>query len=68
MKAPKVKYLSKKIADDLRISLSGYPNAGPGCSITGMRKKFWGFGAYLVKSGSYVYKVPKSVYDRIYPY
>lgn len=58
----KVKYADKH--DYNRLKLFLYPNAGPNPNITGMRK-IYGPHAFLVKSGSYLYSVPKSVYDRI---
>jgi hypothetical protein len=33
------------------------PNAGPRPSITGMRNKYWGKDALLVKQGNYVYRI-----------
>jgi len=61
---PRTKYLTKKDARRLGISLSQYPNFGPNGNITGMRKLYYG-DAFLVKSGAYVYKVPKRVYDKV---
>lgn len=42
--------------------LNKFPNAGPDPNITGMRIRFWGNEAPLIKHGSYVYKVPVHVY------
>lgn len=50
------------------IDLSGYPSAGPNPSISGMKKMVWGIDAYVVKSGSYIYKVPGDLYRRIRGY
>jgi hypothetical protein len=57
-----VKYVKKK--DLGLIDLDNYPSAGPYPSVTGMRKKFWGENACIIKNGVYIYKVPKEVYDR----
>ena len=54
-----VKYANKSMK--MRLSLDQYPNAGPNPNITGMRH-IYGTYAYLVKSGSYLYNVPKDVY------
>lgn len=32
-------------------------------SIAGMKKQFYGKDALLVRCGSYIYNVPKSIYD-----
>lgn len=61
----KTKYLTKKDAERLGIDLSIYPSAGPRPNITGMKRLYWGKDALCVKSGSYVYHVPKDVYERV---
>lgn len=42
--------------------LWNYPNAGANASIKGMKRKFWGIDAYILKHGAYIYKVPYSIY------
>lgn len=39
-----------------------YPSFSASGSIKGMKEKFYGKNALLVKSGSYIYHVPASVY------
>lgn len=43
-------------------SLENYPSAGPYPNITGMRNKYWGQDAYIIRCGAYVYKVPSHVF------
>jgi len=59
-------YASKRKLKAMRISLDGYPSAGPNPSIKGMKKLFWGKDALVVKTGAYIYKVPEDVYGRLY--
>jgi len=61
-------YASAKKLKARGIDLSGYPSAGPNPSITGMKKLYWGIDAYVVKSGSYIYKVSGDLYRRIRGY
>ena len=61
-------YASKRKLKAMGISLDGYPSAGPHPSITGMKKLYWGIDAYVVKSGSYIYKVSGDLYRRISVY
>lgn len=48
---------------DLKHDLSIFPNFHKSGSIKGMKKKYYGSGALLIKSGSYIYKVTEEVYD-----
>jgi len=59
----KTKYVSVKEAGKYNLSL--YPNFSSTGSITGMKKKYYGKDATLVKSGSYIYNVPLDVYNSI---
>lgn len=43
-------------------SLENYPSAGPYPNITGMRNKYWGQDAYVIRCGAYAYKVPSHVF------
>ena len=50
------------------INLDAYPSAGPNANVTGMRNKYWGKDALIVKHGQYIYKVPWAVYGALAPY
>ena len=60
----RVKYMNKKLTQ--KYNLSQYPNFSVRGSVYGMKKKYYGAGALLVRSGSYIYNVPKFVYDAAY--
>ena len=61
---PRVKYMNKE--DKKIYNLSQYPNFSATGSIYGMKKLYYGMDALLVRSGSYIYKVPKEIYDAAY--
>lgn len=42
-----------------------YPNFHKSGSIRGMKERFYGKDAMLVRCGSYIYNVPKKVYNKI---
>lgn len=56
----KVKYL--KLKDGHKIHISNFPNFSASGSITGMKNKFYGKSALLVKCGSYIYNVSSQPY------
>lgn len=58
---PRVKYMDKY--DYQRHHLWQYPNFHASGSIQGMKDKYYGKDALLVRSGSFIYKVPPKVYD-----
>lgn len=60
----RVKYMNKELAK--RYNLSQYPNFSASGSVYGMKKHYYGTGALLVRSGSYIYKVPAFVYNAAY--
>lgn len=60
----KVRYM--KVAEAKRYNLDQYPNFHASGSITGMKQKYYGKDALLVRSGSYIYKVPVDVYYAAY--
>ena len=45
-----------------RLGISEYPNWGPNPNVTGLRKLYNLNKEYLVKCGSYVYRVNSSIY------
>ena len=59
---PRVRYMNKT---EKRIyNLSQYPNFSVTGSIAGIKKKYYGEDALLVRSGAWIYKVPHEVYSR----
>ena len=61
---PRVKYMNKE--DKKIYNLSQYPNFSATGSIYGMKKLYYGMDALLVRSGSWIYKVPREIYDAAY--
>ena len=59
---PRVKYMNK--TEKVIYNLSQYPNFSITGSIKGMKEKYYGRDALLVRSGSWIYKVPLDVYTR----
>ena len=57
----RVKYMNKEQKE--RYNLSQYPNFSATGSIYGMKKLYYGMDALLVRSGAWIYHVPKEVYD-----
>ena len=54
----RVKYIYK--ADKERLRLSDYPNFSASGSIYGMKKRYYGMDALLVRCGSWIYNVTSS--------
>jgi hypothetical protein len=48
---------TKQLNKDAKVNLSEFPNFHRTGSISGMKKKYYGKDALLVKSGSYIYNV-----------
>ena len=57
----RVKYLA--VADGKRMKIENYPNIHKSGSIKGMKEKYYGRNALLVRCGEYIYHVPQSIYD-----
>ena len=57
---------SLKVADGKKLGVSNYPNFSKTGSIAGMKKLYYGENALLVRCGSYIYNVPRKVYDKAY--
>lgn len=57
---PRVRYMNKIQAKIYH--LERYPNFSATGSIRGMKEKFYGRDALLVRSGSYIYHVPGRIY------
>lgn len=60
-----VRRVTREQARSAGVNLSKYPNAGPYPNVTGMRKKFWGDKAALLRVGPYVYNVSPEDYRRV---
>ncbi len=60
----RVRYM--RVADAKKYNLSQYPNFHASGSVSWMKRKFYGANALLVRSGSYIYKVPEEVYYAAY--
>ena len=58
---PRVKYMNKE--EKKIYNLFQYPNFSATGSIYGMKKLYYGMDALLVRSGSWIYKVPQEIYD-----
>lgn len=57
----KTKYMY--VADGKRINISQYPSIHKSGSVYGMKRLYWGRECFTVKCGSWIYKVPKEIYD-----
>lgn len=51
----RVKYIRK--ADGERLNLSRFPNFSATGSVIGMKRKYYGMNALLVRSGAWIYNV-----------
>lgn len=56
----RVKYMNKE--QKQQYNLSQYPNFSVTGNIYGMKKKYYGMDALLLRSGSWIYHVPADVY------
>lgn len=59
---PRCKYMNAEMKHIY--NLDRYPNFSATGSIKGMKEKFYGKNALLVRSGSYIYNVPQEIYDK----
>lgn len=59
----RTKYLSVKRKGEFNLSL--YPNFSITGSIKGMKAKYYGKDAMLVRCGAYIYNVPAEIYNAI---
>lgn len=46
-----------------RVGIEQYPNFHKSGSVRGMKKLYYGKDAMLVRCGSYIYNVPRGVYE-----
>lgn len=56
----RVRYMNKE--QKKLFNLSRYPNFSVTGSVRGMKEKYYGKDALLVRSGSWIYHVPPEVY------
>lgn len=64
---PKVRYLP--VSEGWQVNIESFPNFDKSGSILGMKKKYYGKDALLVRCGSYIYNVslcPNIYYSRAY--
>ena len=59
----RVKYLP--VAEGRRLHIEVFPNFSASGSIKGMKDKFYGKNALLVKCGSYIYNVGNAVCETL---
>ena len=50
------------VSDGKRLHIDNYPNFHKSGSIKGMKEKYYGKDALLVRCGSYIYNVPANIY------
>ena len=48
--------------EGMRVHIDEYPNFSATGSIKGMKEKYYGKDALLVRCGSYIYNVPANIY------
>lgn len=60
----RVRYMNKEMKNIY--NLEQYPNFSSTGSVRGMKEKYYGKDALLVRSGSWIYKVPANVYYAAY--
>ena len=54
---PRVRYL--QVAEGRRAGIEAFPNFDKSGSVIGMKKKYYGEDALLVRCGSYIYNVSR---------
>ena len=59
----RVKYLTQAEAIMYGVRLDKYPNFLASGSIKGMKEKFYGRDAMLVRCGAYIYNVDRNIYE-----
>lgn len=57
----RIKYLS--VTKGQKVHIEQYPNFHKSGSIKGMKEKYYGKNAMLVRCGNYIYNVPQRIYD-----
>ena len=57
----RIKYLS--VTKGQKVHIEQYPNFHKSGSIKGMKEKYYGKNAMLVRCGNYIYNVQQRIYD-----
>ena len=57
-----MRYPTVTVRKEFGSLLEKFPNAGPRCNVTGMKKLYWGENALCVRCGLYVYHVDADTY------
>lgn len=57
----RIKYLS--VTKGQKVHIEQYSNFHKSGSIKGMKEKYYGKNAMLVRCGNYIYNVPQRIYD-----
>ena len=57
----RVKYIS--VTRGQKVHIEQYPNFHKSGSIKGMKEKYYGKNAMLVRCGDYIYNMPQRIYD-----
>ena len=51
------------MAEGMRCHISDYPNFSANGNVKGMKEKYYGKSATLVKCGGFIYNVPMDIYN-----
>jgi hypothetical protein len=60
---PRVKYM--RVKEGKALGIDRFPNFHKTGSIKGMKEKYYGKDAFLVKCGNWIYNVPFSIWEGI---
>lgn len=59
-----MKTITISVKQGEKINIDQYPNFHKTGSVKGMKEKYYGKDACLIKCGSYIYKVPQDIYNQ----
>jgi len=59
---PRVRHMT--IQEGEAIHIDEYPNFHKSGSVKGMKDKYYGKDALLVRCGNYIYHVPREIYEK----
>lgn len=63
MRFKRLRYI--KVAEGKRLKIENYPSIHYTGSLSGMRELYWRHDPYQIRSGNYIYNVPKYIYNSI---